>query len=816
MAPFKKRNRGLPPQLLSRGAQGVRKHRRPASQQTSAAGAQPRGGVPGNRAKTKAAVQRELAEEIKRADLAEKRAIHAELMWFNSREKYVELKADVARRYIELWEYGLSRPKCEERKLQLLNDTIGRAVERLGLDLTAPATQAVLRGFIEATARDATDHVHTETTELDDLDVMKRVFEMRAVMDNHAISEATVERIFMTLKLGTIGMSKQMLLDTRKSLDDVLHDKFGVATLHDITFADPLLVMKQALLLADARGGTNPKFVLVGDGRTASKKTTTFVALRLVGHDKSRRQGYKQAIMPLAILNTGEKYHKLSALLKTLSATMERLQLSGFMGPFGEWVTPVFYLGGDMKWLNMVCGLPPSKNACVHCKCKTSERPMIEKWWKIDRDPSDPQEENRQFPAIFPFIPASHIMPDFLHLHLRVGERLIHLFAAKVLAAANRPVSCKDAERTSQAEYLAQQFGPQIADLTGLDPERVGFVWKTSSWEITPKPDGNRLRRLLAGFKVASIPVFAEHAGEAGWDNVSERMQAALDTFVLLYNVINRPYPFRDPEETTVDGQALPITAAEFALDVQAWVATCCAELVDKDICKQYSLFPAAKFVTPYVHTFMQHVPLLIEEHEDLHEFGGQEFEKVNNDHTQLYYNCSHRRKDEGTRPIFLTALRAASSHFAADEVWVCPSGLCGHRFQSRATLANHLRKQHQVTLTAALELTTVGTAVVNETAKQSRLGSMGDELRASALLHLVRRRELARNEQCERRRLARVGAVRKRVARALGRGCRARWPQAVGYLAPASHWRIPQALPASWRAPIQPRQNPCFAPYFA
>jgi len=245
-------------------------------------------------------------------------------------------------------------------------------------------------------------------------------------------------------------------------------------------------------------------------------------------------------------------------------------------------------------------------------------------------------------------------------LYLRVSERLISLSCFKLLAFAGQAANAADGEQATQAKWLSEQLGPQFADLAGVS--EVNFILKQSVWEATPKPDGNKLRRILAGLDFHKIPCVTEKiaAGAPGWMDITTRLQVptlahtsahshthththtqnAVDDFTNLYNCVNRPYPFRDPEveqkktkkkkknnKTKAKAEhawETPLTAEEFQIAVQSWV-----DELTLEVDGEPGLFEYGKLVTPYVHTLMCHVGPLLALHEDLHEFGGQEFEKL-------------------------------------------------------------------------------------------------------------------------------------------------------------------------------------------
>jgi hypothetical protein len=133
----------------------------------------------------------------------------------------------------------------------------------------------------------------------------------------------------------------------RKAIDEVLEEKFTFYEDDDIC----RLSVAEALAAARERVGIRPgeavKAVIVGDGRTMginALKTTTYICIRLVRTGLGA-EGDKNEIIPIAIVNSGEKYETLQKHLAPLTKEMEQLQQAGEV----EW-----FLGGDMKWINMV------------------------------------------------------------------------------------------------------------------------------------------------------------------------------------------------------------------------------------------------------------------------------------------------------------------------------------------------------------------------------------------------------------------------------------------------------------------------------
>ena len=104
-----------------------------------------------------------------------------------------------------------------------------------------------------------------------------------------------------------------------------------------------------------------------------------------------------------------------------------------------------FYLGGDLKFLALVCGIESANavHACVWCKPKGQRSDMeiqlsitdpirgartveeITEKCKLGKRNKD--QYNYKNPPLFPFIPIKQVIIDTLHLFLRILDRLIDL-----------------------------------------------------------------------------------------------------------------------------------------------------------------------------------------------------------------------------------------------------------------------------------------------------------------------------------------------------------------------------------------------------
>jgi hypothetical protein len=326
-----------------------------------------------------------------------------------------------------------------------------------------------------------------------------------------------------------------------------------------------------------------------------------------------------------------------------------------------------------------------------------------------DEDEEDDDESHRVKEDLFAFIPTDRTMPDFLHLHLRIGERLLHLACMKILAAADKTEDMDDPERKTQAKFLYSELHDEFEEHAKQD---VTFVKRDGTWQTSPKLTGNRLRPLLKKINFNNVPSLAKPECQA----IRKGLQSCFATFVALHDEINRPDPFGKKDSATDGHRKKGATA--FKKRVVKWIHAACgssaeqggfwqrrkwkhkgkAGLPAEEVLTLPGLFPKKKMMTPYVHLLAFHIPFLLAKWGDLYEFGGQEFEKQNNVHNLIWFRCSSRKGDAWGKPILKHTLRNLYN-FEGDgrAPWRCYVIGCGAKYtgSSGQTLANHLEKVH-------------------------------------------------------------------------------------------------------------------------
>lgn len=179
---------------------------------------------------------------------------------------------------------------------------------------------------------------------------------------------------------------------------------------------------------------SNIRIKLAGDGTKIGKRchVVTF------GYSIVNDRGDQPPVQLLAITKCPETYDaQKNALAEVIRDIKETTSV--FVG--SKSYKLVYYLGGDMKFLNAVCGLDAcnSTYSCIWCECPASKRHLTDQNWSVN-DPvngrtvekiiacsqktSKPQKKNCSRAPLFDFIPLTRVVPDNLHLLLRITDRM--------------------------------------------------------------------------------------------------------------------------------------------------------------------------------------------------------------------------------------------------------------------------------------------------------------------------------------------------------------------------------------------------------
>ena len=323
----------------------------------------------------------------------------------------------------------------------------------------------------------------------------------------------------------------------------------------------------------------------------------------------------------LAILKCPENYDSLKESLEDILKEASELKSVSINGRTHQ---IEYFLGGDLKFLALVCGIEAANGSysCIWCKCRSSERwDMSKEWSAFDvskgaRTVKEIQELSIKSRAnmgckrspLFTFIPIHRVLIDTLHLFLRVSDLLINLLIQDLrrVDGIAKATAVDPVKHTSVSAY--EKFLKDVC--------KINFKFycakesKDLQWRDLTGPEKIRV------FKNIDIPKYFPRLKNAS------ALQDIWNEFWRLFSKLEAP---GDTEELKAD--------------IHNWV---------KMFLKQYQ----TKNVTPYVHAFAFHVPEFIEKYNSVTKFNQQGLEKLNDVTTQHYMRSSNHHEQEALMQV--------------------------------------------------------------------------------------------------------------------------------------------------------------------
>ena len=285
-----------------------------------------------------------------------------------------------------------------------------------------------------------------------------------------------------------------------------------------------------------------------------------------------------------------------------------------------------YFVGGDMKFLAIVCGIDAANSnfSCVWCKCPSVDRWDMSKQWsafdseKGARTISEIEEYCKRPKAkrfgchsnpIFKCVPIDHHIIDSLHLFLRVSDVLINLLIQD-LRREDGIARATVFDRTKHSNVTAyEDFLNNVC--------KIHFKWYTShetkqmQWRDLTGPEKIRL------FNKVDIPKYFPALSNGS---------AIQDIWIEFWRLFNK---LSMPEIDTLELQS----------DIKNWVGM---------FLKVYQ----TKNVTPYIHSFAHHVPEFVDKYGGIVKFTQQGLEKLNDLTTQHFLRASNHRTTEALKQV--------------------------------------------------------------------------------------------------------------------------------------------------------------------
>ena len=348
----------------------------------------------------------------------------------------------------------------------------------------------------------------------------------------------------------------------------------------------------------------------------------------------------------LAIFKGSENYIYLQNALKdiineTIEFTSVSLQ--------GKIYQIDYYIGGDLKFLNVVCGIDScaSKYSCIWCKCPADQRYDTTKTWSMvdikkggartvkeieecSKKRSKSEKYNCSNPPLFPSIPLTRVVPDTLHLFLRICDQLINQLIKDLMHEDN----VTNMTRYTTTDNIKHKH---IAGFEQFIKEK-GISWSfyvDKNTKLIKHRDftGPEKYKILSTINLSTLlPNYSK--------TKLDKMEVIWDGFRQLICKLDNLQG--DDNQKLLD----------FSSSAKTWL-------------KNYvSVYPT-KDATPYMHILANHAPEAIEINGKLSQFTQQGLEKLNDHVTKWYYRSTSLSHDAAMKQIIEKQSRLRQLHFS-------------------------------------------------------------------------------------------------------------------------------------------------------
>ena len=369
---------------------------------------------------------------------------------------------------------------------------------------------------------------------------------------------------------------------------------------------------------------------ITGDGTNVSRSMHILVIAFTIldGSENPNSPGGNHVI---ALLNAQEKYEYLSEAVKDIASEIKSIK---FLTIDGQNFNIKFFLCADMKFLAICAGIQAANAtfSCVWCKCPAEQRHDTSKSWCTIEDGARTIDEIKRLALVknkdlkygcirqplFPSIPIDHVIPDILHLFLRISDILINLLIL-------------DLRRMDGIEkFRSQEFKPTTAQNVNRYITYLNVNCKISFHMYVDQDSKNLKWRDLTGpeklrlFKAIKIVELFPKLKNAS------KIQQLWNDFKTIYDTL---WSDKNMNEMEIK---------DFTKRATDWM----------------SLFTSVyqtKNVTPYMHVLVAHLPTIMKDHGNIRMFSQQGLEKLNDDITKDYFkSTNHKSGKDSLQQILL------------------------------------------------------------------------------------------------------------------------------------------------------------------
>ena len=360
---------------------------------------------------------------------------------------------------------------------------------------------------------------------------------------------------------------------------------------------------------------------ITGDGTCVSRSVhLVVIAFSLIDFNNENPSS-PYGCHVIALINATENYENLQ---ESLTDIADELRHLNSINVDGKEFTVQFYLGGDWKFLALVTGIEAASSNffCVWCKCPSDQKHITGIWSALNpkngaRTTNETQELSKQKrkpidkfccirQPLFPMVEIKNIVPDTLHLFLRICDVLVNLLILELrrldgIEKFSKVNDLKKLKNISKYENFLHDTC-KISFHFYQDKESKNLKWRDLM--------GTEKLKLLKHIKIPTLfPRFPN----------GDKVQSIWKEFLEIYNLL-RLKAYMSAEEIKA-----------FELKTKKWL-------------EKFLEVYQTKHVTPYIHLLTSHIPEMLELHGSLAAFTQQGVEKLNDIITQDYFKSTNHR----------------------------------------------------------------------------------------------------------------------------------------------------------------------------
>jgi len=340
---------------------------------------------------------------------------------------------------------------------------------------------------------------------------------------------------------------------------------------------------------------------MTGDGTNTGRalKVINF-AFRIIDEgDKAQSVNGNYSV---AILKIDESYEDLAKGLEDICSEAKDLEV---LTVDGKVYKIQFFLGGDLKFLALVCDVEAANadHACVWCKCPKIKRSDMKEQWSItdtEKGTRTIKETSEKYKLgktnknrhncchepLFSFIPIERVVVNTLHMFLHISDHMILI----------RDLRVYDKENTFEEIY--EKFLN--------DACKIRFKWKKNQGKKIQNAETLLTQKKSIFLKIPSLFPMLPKKNE---------LQTLWMTFFTLMKEVNK----KDFNPDKID------------LEAKSWVSSFVSIYQGKD-------------TTPHMHCFAMHTSQFIRLYGNVISFTQQGLEKLNDVTTKQFQRSSNHR----------------------------------------------------------------------------------------------------------------------------------------------------------------------------